>query len=218
MTSTSCGCSAVTVAGELMRRPRFLRPPEVILGETRESAYGAAHPLIDLHVLDRYKQAVFPPGYPPRVRTFYAPVDDVHGALVWMLSAAQKSLVVAMYGFDDEELAGVIKQKMADPNIFVQLTLDSSQAAGVHERNLLVAQGYPATSVAIGSSEHGRIMHMKEFIVDGVVLGTGSTNWSDAGERLQDNQLTIIADACVAAEARARIDTIHANIQRKNKG
>ena len=177
-----------------------------------------AHTLTDLSVLDAYKKTVFPPGYPARTRTFYSPVDNVHGALLWTLSAAQKSLVVAMYGFDDEELAGVIQQKLENANIFVQLTLDSSQAGGVHERKLLAAEGYPASSIAIGRSEHGAIMHMKEFIVDGVVLGTGSTNWSDAGERLQDNQLTIIADAYVAAEARSRIDSIHANMLRKKKG
>lgn len=175
------------------------------------------HPLSDLHALDRFKQAPFPPGYPAHTRTFYAPVDDVHGALLWTLSAAQKSLIVAMYGFDDQQLADVIKSKLANPNIFVQITLDASQAGGVTEQKLLGTEDYPSSSIAIGNSEHGRIMHMKEYIVDGVVLGTGSTNWSDAGEKLQDNQLTIISDAYVAAEARARIDAIHVNMLRKTK-
>jgi phosphatidylserine/phosphatidylglycerophosphate/cardiolipin synthase-like enzyme len=174
-----------------------------------------SHNLTDLHVLDGYKGAPFPPGYPAHVRTFYSPVDDVHQALLYLLSAARKSLVVAMYGFDDKELADVIKAKLVDPNVFMQLTLDSSQAGGVHERELLATEGYPASSVAVGRSERGAIMHMKEAIIDGVVLVTGSTNWSDSGETLQDNQLTVIADAYVAAEARARIDAIHANMLRK---
>lgn len=175
------------------------------------------HPLADLTTLDKYKAAPFPPSYPPHTRTFYSPVDDVHGVLLALVSAAQKSLVLAMYGYDDDELADVIKSKMAHPDIFVQLTLDSSQAGGVHERTLLVEQDYPATSVAVGRSERGAIMHMKMVIVDGVYLVTGSTNWSDAGETKQDNQLTIIADAYVCAEARARIDAIHANMIAKRK-
>jgi phosphatidylserine/phosphatidylglycerophosphate/cardiolipin synthase-like enzyme len=122
-----------------------------------------------------------------------------------------------MFGFDDEELAASIKTKLAHQDCFVQLTLDSSQAGGVHERDLLSRSDYPASSVAVGRSEHGAIMHMKMVIIDGVIVVTGSTNWSTGAETKQDNQLTVIADPYVAAEARARVDAIHANMIAKAK-
>jgi hypothetical protein len=37
--------------------------------------------------------------------------------------------VLACYGFNDPEIAAAIKAKMADPNVFTSLTLDSSRAA-----------------------------------------------------------------------------------------
>jgi phosphatidylserine/phosphatidylglycerophosphate/cardiolipin synthase-like enzyme len=170
--------------------------------------------LQSLELLDQYKVTPFPPGYPANARTFYSPVDNVHAALTDLLQSANKSLVIAMFGYDDDQLNQVVHAQLLSANVYVQMSLDKSQAGGVHEAQVLASlskweNAKIGNSIAIGRSEKGAIMHLKLVIVDGLDVITGSTNWSSSGESQQDNQLTVIRDALVAAEARARVDIIH---------
>lgn len=170
-------------------------------------------PLVSAPDLDAFRSDPWGPpqqGHPQFIRTLWAPYDDVHGALLALVNSARRSLVIAMFGFTDRELAAAVHAKLEDPNIFCQITLDSRQAAGPTEKKMLDEYGLLASNrVVVGNSEHGDIMHRKVMIVDGIWRISGSTNWSLAGEQKQDNELTVIYDAIVAAEARAVLDLEH---------
>jgi phosphatidylserine/phosphatidylglycerophosphate/cardiolipin synthase-like enzyme len=156
------------------------------------------------------KDPGWPVGYPADlIAKFYSPDDRVDAALQVLLWSVEHSLVIAMYGFDDPELTSIIMEKLKDPNIYVSITLDSTQAAGKHEQELLKLGLMESNSVAFGRSRGGGIMHLKEFIIDGLDTGTGSTNWSKSGETKQDNTLVIIRDPVVAADSRKQLDMIH---------
>jgi phosphatidylserine/phosphatidylglycerophosphate/cardiolipin synthase-like enzyme len=163
--------------------------------------------------LGQYKaEGRFLDGYPDDERTFFAPRDNVHGLLVALLGTAQHSIVVNMFGYDDDELNKIIQAKLADEHVYVQMSLDRSQASGVHEKQVLASWRNDAfgNSIAVGtSSVHNAISHLKIVIVDGVYTVKGSTNWSLSGEQQQDNELTLSRNAVIAAETRAILDLNH---------
>jgi PLD-like domain len=171
-----------------------------------------APPPFDWDGLARYKaEGRFLDGYPADFRTFWAPRDDVHGALVSLLSSAERSLVLNMYGYDDDELDEIIRRKISQEQIYVQMSLDRSQAGGKHERELLAHWNNDSigSSIAIGTSIHHAISHLKVCIVDGIYTIRGSTNWSLSGEGRQDNELTISRDPVMAIETRSILDVNH---------
>lgn len=163
--------------------------------------------------LGRFKQAGrFPDGYGTSALTFYAPRDPgVHAVIMWALLQATHSVAVNMYGFDDPQAAALIQSCTENPDVVVSLSLDKSQAGGKAEKELLERFNHEllGNSIAIGHSSRGAISHDKLLVVDGLYLITGSTNWSQTGEQLQDNQLTISREPLAAAEARAIIDLDH---------
>jgi PLD-like domain len=163
--------------------------------------------------LAQYKaEGRFLDGYPDDQRTFFSPRDKVHALLVALLGSAQHSIVVNMFGYDDDELNKIIQTKLDDQSVYVQMSLDRSQSTTAHEKQILASWANNAfgNSIAIGtSSVHNAISHLKIVIVDGVYTVKGSTNWSLSGEDQQDNELSLSRNAVIAAETRAVLDLNH---------
>ena len=106
-------------------------------------------------VLAQYKaEGRFLDGYPDDERTFFAPRDKIHELLVALLGSAQHSIVVNMFGYDDDELNSIIESKLNDAHVYVQMSLDRSQASGAHEKQILAKWNNDAfgNSIAIGTS------------------------------------------------------------------
>jgi hypothetical protein len=133
------------------------------------------------------KEGTFSTNASKEVHLFYVGRDDVHELLKYILSRATVSLYLNMFGFDDSELNNILIQKALNPALTMLITLDKSQAGGVHEKALLDADAkYNLaaynTHFVVGQSLTHQISHTKGFVADGRVAAEGSTNWSSAGE------------------------------------
>ena len=178
----------------------------------------------------------FSADYPPNVRILLSPRHDGHAAIVAALGAAETSLVGGMYGFDDESVSGIYAEKCQAPHFLAMLSLDRSQAGGLHERDILAsmhASGIdadaPGTSIAVGdvhdavmrtvavgtSSVKGAISHLKQWVIDGRFVLDGSMNESTSGEEWQNNSLVVIDDRVVAAQVQANLLLVHVEMKRQ---
>lgn len=196
----------------------------------------AEDPKVNLHgfALDdlapfRHERS-FPAASPPDHRLFYVGRDDIHGLLRYLLARVTSSFRLNMFGYDDEELDAIIRAHAANPQIYMQLTLDKSQSGGVHERKIL-EEWDPAlfNSVAvIGQSATHQISHTKGGVLDGLVAFEGSTNWSASGEgwgidgdvpdtlggkpgryKAQNNTVAVFTNPVLISEFSAELDREH---------
>jgi len=157
----------------------------------------------------------------PRYRLFFVGRDDVHGILKHIISRASLSFKLNQFGYDDEELDEIIASLVHSEHVYVQGTLDKSQAGGVHERKILAGwTPEMRTSFAVGNSATHQISHTKGGVLDGAVAYEGSTNWSASGEgtiptdgtarKAQNNTLLVSADRVMCARFSAQLDAEHA--------
>ncbi len=78
------------------------------------------------------KEKAYSPEAQDNFHLFYVGRDDVHSILKHIISRVSTSLYLSMFGYDDDELNDIIMQKVMDPTITVVISLDKSQAGGVH--------------------------------------------------------------------------------------
>lgn len=155
-------------------------------------------------------------------RVLYAGRDDIHGALKYLLSRCSRSLKFNMYGYDDAELDGIIQHLVAEQAVYVQGTLDRSQASGAHERKILKAwTPQMRASFAVGESATHQISHTKGGVIDATVGWEGSTNWSASGEgwggKAQNNTIAFYTNPVEIHKFSVELDEEHVTALRQEK-
>ncbi|SDH08651.1 PLD-like domain-containing protein [Paraburkholderia phenazinium] len=183
----------------------------------------------DLTDLAEYtKEGSYSPNASKDFHMFYVGRDDVHNILKHVLSRVTVSLYLNMFGFDDEELNDVLMKIVHDRSITCVITLDKSQAGGVHEKRLLESDAAKdpvgfSTHFVLGQSATHQISHTKGFVADGKVGAEGSTNWSASGEgtfvvkgaaggvgyRAQNNTQSVFTDPDAVARFQAELLAEH---------
>jgi hypothetical protein len=142
---------------------------------------------------------------------FFVGRDNVHGILMKLITSEKLSLKINMFGFDDPELNEAILALFKIPSVHLQISLDKTQAGGVHEKQILTADAQQdptdyANSFCILQSATHQISHTKGGVLasQGIYF-EGSTNWSSSGE---GTGISLKADVSNPAGFKAQNNTL----------
>lgn len=115
-----------------------------------------------------------------QAQEYYSPEDNIEAVDIKVIKGAKKSLDIAMYGFTDKKIAQAIID-VAKKGVIVRIYRDGIQYKGKTDVSAMF-KGVVNISVRLKDNSPKNIMHLKAYEVDGVLLRTGSANWSPQGE------------------------------------
>jgi phosphatidylserine/phosphatidylglycerophosphate/cardiolipin synthase-like enzyme len=138
----------------------------------------------------------------------YSPEENLESIDVDLIDHARRSIEIAMYAFTDRPIADAVI-RAASRGVHVWIYRDGIQVKdrGDKSRRILSASRQSGVvQIEVKRNSSRNIMHLKAYLIDGMILRTGSANWSppgegawcSRGERLhrdqQDNNLFITND------------------------
>ncbi|MBL1211695.1 phospholipase D-like domain-containing protein, partial [Geminocystis sp. GBBB08] len=147
-----------------------------------------------------------------------------NGLIANTLKSANKSIDLALFVFSDQKIANTLKNEslegveikaLIDPNFAYQYYSEGLDLLGVallnkcqYEKNNNPWQN-PIETVGIPNLPRGDKLHHKFGIIDNYTIITGSHNWSNAANNLNDETLLIIYNPLIAQHFRREFDYLY---------
>jgi len=122
----------------------------------------------------------------------FSAVEDCSSLIVFWISRANKSIHVMIYSFTQDEIGEALAQAVKR-GIDVEIVFEESQLSKYSELERLKEAG---AEVYLDGNPY--TMHHKVAVIDGVVVITGSYNWSKSAEERNDENLVILLGENVA--------------------
>lgn len=146
---------------------------------------------------EKRSQAEGPKAEGSEAQIHYAPRENLENIDVREIGRAQLSIDIAAYVLSDSRVIEALIDA-AERGVVIRLYLDKSQfAEHGPTRGGLVEALLAHPNVAARVKGEGVLMHLKAYAVDGVVLRTGSGNFSRSGLEAQDNDAIFVTDPAV---------------------
>ncbi len=130
------------------------------------------------------------------VEVYFAPQDRPVDTIAARAAAAQRHLLFGVFSFTHDNL-GIEMVRLWQDSVWVGGVIDRSgiRSQGTEYPRLLAA-GVPVYEDSVPFGE--KILHEKLMVIDSTVTVVGSANWSNNGNRLNDENSLILHDPRLA--------------------
>ena len=139
------------------------------------------------------------------VQACFSPQGKCSAHIRSAIDQAQKELLVAVYAFTNDELAGALVQaKKRGVTVLVVLDREFDASNQKSQSKFIEAQKIPLRRLSGLKSKpddkDAGLMHQKFAVIDRRVVLTGSYNWTHSADSLNDENLLLFRDAAPLAE------------------
>ncbi|MEM3081121.1 MAG: phospholipase D family protein [Nitrososphaerota archaeon] len=129
--------------------------------------------------------------------------QDCASLIIAKIDSASQYVHVMVYSFTSDQLAdALIRAKNRGVDVKVVIESQQANVAGSEYQRLTAA------GIDVRLDGNPQLMHHKVAVIDGVIVLTGSYNWSAAAENDNDENLIIIEDPSVAAAYEAEFQRV----------
>ncbi len=125
------------------------------------------------------------------VGLFFPPIGKpVAAEILPALRAAKDSIHLTLFHFSRQDVADELIAAHRDRGVDVKLIIDATGAE--NGATAAVIKKLRAAGILVKVENWGGKQHMKGGVIDGHTVCTGSMNWTNAGEKLNDENFLII--------------------------
>ena len=138
----------------------------------------------------------------------FAPGGEIEPAIANLLGSAQREVLVAMYLFTSRKLADSLLAAKRR-GVTVRLIVDENQRFAKYSKvRDLEKGGVNVRAISLGKSDTGQELrfHHKFVVVDGLLVETGSFNWTQQADEQNWENAVIIRSKSLAAAFREHFE------------
>lgn len=139
---------------------------------------------------------------------FFSPFDDCEARALAVLDTAQRSLDIAQYNIRNERFIAKLEELRAR-GVRIRITVDAKNAEKEYNTldDQIEARGFDIVRHRNTRADFA-IMHHKFTIVDDAVVMTGSYNWNETAQEVNDENMLVLRDPALAAAYKAEFEEL----------